>query len=250
MALWTSQGVVKVTLILIATERVKVLRLQPKIWRLVKSTNNRWANLWAACNTTSNQHISHKVTWAVLAPKCRIKKLWSQLRGEHPMKFLAPISINSGPPIATHKWIIHLKAVQLGRLNLQFIMEDVASTLIINLHLVTLKEKLQACKYIYLFKAIVADLIKQRGSRVFSQLGHKTHGLVQRLSAPTVLALRQIPMVASLVAWSKTWTRHTPSAPQTRAISSQYPLATSCKASVATNYSLRAGSLVRLIKTN
>ena len=79
-------------------------------------------------------------------------------------------------------------------------MEDEVPTLIINLHLVTPKEKLQACKYIYLFKSIVADQTKQRGSRVFSQLEHNPHGLVLRLSGHTVLALRQIPMVASLVA--------------------------------------------------
>ena len=79
-------------------------------------------------------------------------------------------------------------------------MEDVVSTLIINFHLVTPKEKLQACKYIYLFKTIVADQTKQRGSRVFSHLEHKLHVLVQRLSDHIVLALRQIPMVASLVA--------------------------------------------------
>ena len=166
------------------------------------------------------------------------------------MKFWVLISINSVHLIVTHKWIIHSKAVQSEHLNLQFIMEDVVSTLIINLHLVTPKEKLQACKYIYLFKSIVADLTKQRGSRVFSQLEHNPHGLVQRPSGHTVLALRQTPMVASLVAWSKTWTHHTPLALQTRAISSQAPLATSCKASAAINYSLRAGSPVRLIRTN
>ena len=250
MALWTSQEVARVILILIATVRARVQRLQAKIWRLVKNTNNRWANLWVAYNTISNQHISHKEIWAGLAPKCRIRKSWSQLKVVHLMKFWVLISINSVHLIATHKWIIHSKAVQSEHLNLQFIMEDEVPTLIINLHLVTPKEKLQACKYIYLFKSIVVDQTKQRGSRVFSQLEHNPHGLVQRLSGHTVLALRQIPMVASLVAWSKTWTLHTPLAPQTRAISSQSPLATSCKASAAINYSLRAGSLVRLIRTN
>ena len=229
---------------------MRVRRPQPKIWRPVKSTNNRWANLWAVYNTISNQLISLKETWAGLAPKCRIRKLWSQLKGAHLMKFWELISINSVHLIATLKWIIHLKVDQSEHLNLQFIMVDVVSTLIINFHLVTLKEKLLACKFIFLFKTIVADQTKQRGSRVSSQLEHNLHGLVQRLSGHTVLALRQIPMVASLVVWSKTWTRHTPLAPRTRAISSLSPLATSCKASVATNFSLRVASHVRLVRTN
>ena len=150
MVSWTSQEVAKVILILIETERVRVQRLQPRIWRLVKSTNNQWANLWAVYNTTSNQHTFHKEIWAELAQKCKIRKLWSQLKEEHLMRFWAPISINSVHLIATLKWIIHLKVDQSEHLNLQFIMEDVASILIINLHLVTLREKLQACKYIFI----------------------------------------------------------------------------------------------------
>ena len=146
MVLWTNQEEAKVILIPIATEKVRVRRLQAKIWRPVKSTNNRWANLWAGCNTISNQLISLKETWAGLAPKCRIRKLWSQLKGVHLMKFWGLISINSVHLTAMHKWIIHSKAVQWEHLNLQYIMEDVVSTLIINFHLVTPKEKLQACK--------------------------------------------------------------------------------------------------------